>query len=83
MEKPTKLTQEELQQLKDFQSKSEFLISQLGQLQFRKLQLEKEELILKNSFERITELENELSENLKKTYGNVQINLETGDLIYS
>lgn len=83
MEKPTKLTQEELQQLKDFQSKSELLISQLGQLQFRKLQLEKEELILKNSFDRITELENELSENLKKTYGNVQINLETGDLIYS
>ena len=83
MEKSTKLTQEELQQLKDFQNKSEFLISQLGQLQFKKLQIEKEELILKNSFDRITELENELSENLKKTYGNVQINLETGDLIYS
>ena len=83
MGKPTKLTQEELQQLQDFQQKSEFLISQLGQLQFKKLQIEKEELILKNSFDHIAQLETELSEKLKTSYGDVQIDLKTGELIYS
>jgi hypothetical protein len=82
MIKPTKLKQEELQELQDFQQKSEFLISQLGQLQFKKLQIEKEELILKNSFDHITKLETELSEKLKTLYGDVQIDLKTGDIIY-
>jgi len=83
MIKPTKLKQEELQELQDFQQKSEFLISQLGQLQFKKLQIEKEELILKNSFDHITKLETELSEKLKTLYGDVQIDLKTGEIIYS
>lgn len=82
MIKQTKLKQEELQELQDFQQKSEFLISQLGQLQFKKLQIEKEELILKNSFDHITKLETELSEKLKTLYGDVQIDLKTGDIIY-
>jgi hypothetical protein len=83
MEKPTKLKQEELQELQDFQQKSEFLISQLGQLQFKKLQIEKEELILKNSFDHITKLETELSEKLKTLYGDISIDLKTGEIIYS
>lgn len=83
MIKPTKLKQEELQELQDFQQKSEFLISQLGQLQFKKLQIEKEELILKNSFDHITKLETELSEKLKTLYGDISIDLKTGEIIYS
>lgn len=82
MIKQTKLKQEELQELQDFQQKSEFLISQLGQLHFKKLQIEKEELILKNSFDHIIKLETELSEKLKTLYGDVQIDLKTGDIIY-
>jgi hypothetical protein len=83
MIKQTKLKPEELQELQDFQQKSEFLISQLGQLQFKKLQIEKEELILKNSFDHITKLETELSEKLKTLYGDISIDLKTGEIIYS
>lgn len=83
MEKPTKLTQEELQQLQEFQTKSNYLINQLGQLYFKKLQIEKEELILKNSFNHIVELETELSKKLKETYGDVQIDIKNGDILYS
>jgi hypothetical protein len=83
MEKPTKLQETELQELKNFQNQSEKLIEQLGQLSFRKLQLEKEEQYLKQSFEQITLAEVELSKKLKETYGDVQIDLKEGDIIYS
>jgi len=83
MEKPTKLQETELQELRNFQNQSEVLIAQLGQLSFRKLQIEKEEEYLKQSFEQITSAEIELSKKLKETYGDVQIDLKEGDIIYS
>jgi hypothetical protein len=83
MEKPTKLQETELQELKDFQKQSEVLIAQLGQLSFKKLQIEKEEEYLKSQYEQLTATEVELGKKLKETYGNVQIDLKEGDIIYS
>ena len=83
MEKPTKLQEIELQELKSFQEQSEILIAQLGQLSFRKLQLEKEEQNLKSQYEQLTAVEVNLSKKLKETYGDVQIDLKEGDIIYS
>lgn len=83
MEKPTKLQETELQELRNFQTQSEKLIGQLGQLSFRKLQIEKEEEYLKHSFEQITLAEVELSKKLKEIYGDIQIDLKEGDIIYS
>lgn len=83
MEKPTKLQETELQELKDFQNQSEVLIAKLGQLSFRKLQIEKEEEYLKSQYEQLTAIEIELSKKLKETYGDVQIDLKEGDIIYS
>ena len=83
MEKPTKLQETELQELRDFQNQSESLIAQLGQLSFRKLQIEKEEQYLKQAFEQIVSAETELSKKLKETYGDIQIDLKEGDIIYS
>jgi hypothetical protein len=82
MIKPTKLQETELQELKDFQSKSENLIAQLGQLTFKKFQLEKEEQFLKKQYDQITSAEIELSKKLKETYGDVSINLQTGEITY-
>jgi hypothetical protein len=82
MIKPTKLQETELQELKDFQSKSENLIAQLGQLTFKKFQLEKEEQFLKKQYEQITSAEIELSKKLKETYGDVSIDLQTGEITY-
>ena len=83
MEKPTKLQETELQELRNFQTQSEKLIAQLGQLSFRKLQIEKEEEYLKQTFEQIITAEVELSKKLKETYGDIQIDLKEGDIIYS
>jgi hypothetical protein len=82
MIKSTKLQEIELQELKDFQAQSETLIAQLGQLSFRKLQLEKEEQHLKSQYEQLTAIEINLSKKLKETYGDVQIDLKEGDIIY-
>jgi stress response protein YsnF len=83
MDKPTKLQEIELQELKDFQKQSEVLIAQLGQLSFKKLQIEKEEEYLKSQYDKITATEVELGKKLKETYGNVQIDLKEGDITYS
>ena len=82
MIKPTKLQETELQELQDFQAQSETLIAQLGQVGFKKLQIEKEEQYLKQLFDQILTAENELSKRLKETYGDVQIDLKTGEITY-
>jgi hypothetical protein len=81
--KPTKLTEEELKRLQDFQQNSEVLIAQLGQLQFQKLQLEKTESIFKQRYEEITNEELQISTLLKEKYGDVNIDIKTGDISYS
>ena len=81
MIKPSKLQESELQELTKFQNQSEVLIAQLGQLAFKKLQLEKEEQYLKSQYEQLTAIEVELSKKLKEAYGDVQIDLKEGDII--
>ena len=83
MDKPTKLEEQELKQLHDFQNNSEILISQLGQISFQKLQLEKQEEFLKQKFNQLNEEEVLISKNLKEKYGNVNIDIKTGELTYS
>ena len=82
MIKPTKLEEQELKDLIDFQEKSEILISRLGQLQFRKLQIEKEEDYLKQQYEQIVASEIEISSKLKTKYGDINIDIKTGDITY-
>ena len=82
MIKPTKLQETELQELQNFQAQSEALIAQLGQIGFRKLQLEKDEQYLKQVFDQTLTAENELSKKLKETYGDIQIDLKTGEITY-
>ena len=82
MIKPTKLQETELQELQDFQAQSEALIAQLGQLGFKKLQIEREEQFLKQQYTQIISSEAELSKRLKETYGDISIDLKTGEITY-
>lgn len=82
MIKPTKLEEQELQQLQEFQQKSEILISQLGQISFQKLQIEKQEEFLKQQFNSLTDQEIKISQELKAKYGDINIDLKTGDITY-
>jgi hypothetical protein len=83
MIKPTKLQETELQELNMFQEQSEQLMAQLGQLAFRKLQIETEEQRLKQQHQQLISFEIEISKKLKETYGDVQIDLKDGTITYS
>ena len=83
MIKPSKLQESELQELTKFQEQSEVLIDRLGQLAFKKLQVEKEEQHLKQLHDQLISFELKISKTLKETYGDVQIDLKDGTITYS
>lgn len=76
-----KLSQEELQQVKDLQAKSQAITSELGQIELLKIQLKTRR---QNAEEYLKELEQEektLAEYLESVYGKGTINLEKGEFI--
>ena len=81
--KKTKITEEELKELKNFQQTINTITFQLGQLSLRKLNLESEENNLKNQYSSLLQTEKELGDRLKEKYGDSQIDLKTGELIQS
>ena len=77
--KQTKVTDEELKQISEFQDR---ITIQLGQLSLKKLSLDKEEEYLESEYEKILEKEKQLGDNLKEKYGEAQIDLKTGEIVY-
>ena len=80
--KQTKVTDEELKQISEFQKGIDRLTIQLGQLSLKKLSLDKEEEYLESEYEKILEKEKQLGDNLKEKYGEAQIDLKTGEIVY-
>lgn len=81
--KQTKVTEEELKELENFQQNINVITYQLGQLALRKLNLEKEEENLEIQYDQILLQEKELGDRLKEKYGSAQIDLKTGEIIQS
>ena len=81
--KKTKITEEELKELENFQQTINTITFQLGQISLGKLNLENEENNLKNQYSSLLQTEKELGDRLKEKYGNSQIDLKTGELIQS
>jgi len=82
MDQPTKLQEQELQELQDFQKKSDDLIVYLGQLSFKKLKIEEEEEYLKSQYQQLLLLEKQISDKFKEKYGIINVDLKSGDIIY-
>ena len=80
--KQTKVTDEELKQISEFQKGIDRLTIQLGQLSLKKLSLDKEEEYLELEYEKILKEEKQLGDNLKQKYGEAQIDLKTGEIVY-
>ena len=80
--KQTKVTDEELKQISQFQESIDRLTIQLGQLSLKKLSLDKEEEYLESEYEKILKEEKQLGDNLKEKYGEAQIDLKTGEIVY-
>lgn len=73
------INQEELEVLKNLQTRTQNLIVELGEVELVKLQLN-------NRYEKATELlktinkaEEEFTQNIIKKYGNIHLNPETGE----
>ena len=79
----TKITEEELKELENFQQTINTITFQLGQLALKKLNLETEEDILETQYSNLLKTEKELGDRLKEKYGDSQIDLKTGELIQS
>mgnify|MGYP003144020164 CR=1 FL=1 len=73
-----KFTQEELNSLKSFQTRTEQVITQLGRVHFSKIKLNEQESILKNEIKNIEKEEQELAQTLSSKYGKGSLDIETG-----
>lgn len=76
-----KITEAELQELTQFQQDINTITYQLGQLELRKVDIEKSQEIVKAQYEQLLVKEKEVGNRLKEKYGNFQIDLKTGDII--
>lgn len=77
----TKLLKEELQQLKDFQLKDNEITFALGQLEIRKIFIEKEKQKLQSQYQNQLQKQEKLGMELQEKYGEGNIDLEKGEFI--
>ena len=76
--KETKVTNEELKELEDFQQNINVITYQLGQLTLKKLNINEEEEVLKTRYKQLLLEEKEIEDKLKEKYGDASIDLKTG-----
>ena len=81
--KQTKITEDELKQLTDFQQSINVITYQLGQVALKRLNLDQEEEALEIEYTKLLRVEKELGDNLKEKYGDSQIDLKTGEITQS
>ena len=74
------LTQEELTQLKDLQTRQNNLLMNLCSIEYRISLLEQNKSELKSQVLEIERMNNELGAQLTEKYGNGSLNLETGEI---
>ena len=73
-----KFTQEELDSLKNFQTRLEQVVSQLGRVHLSKIKLNEQEDLLKAEIKNIEKEEQELAKTLSDKYGKGSLDIETG-----
>jgi len=79
--KNKKLSQEELQQIKDLQAKSQAVTSELGQIELFKIQIKQRRQNAEDFLKELEQEEKTLAEYLESIYGKGSINLEQGEFI--
>jgi len=73
-----KFTQEELDNLKGFQTRLDQILSQLGRVHLSKIKLNEQEDLLKAEIKNIEKEEQELAKTLSDKYGKGSLDIETG-----
>jgi len=77
------LTPEELQQINLIRNDALEVASLLGELEYQKMVIELDQDELRAKIKRIKIKEKEVFEEIKEKYGNVSINIETGEISQS
>ena len=76
-----KLTTEEIQRITELQQKNNTLVTELGQVELIKLNLQLRKESAEKFFEELCSEEQELAKELTDKYGSGSINLETGEFV--
>ncbi len=79
----TKLSTEELQQLRNFQRSENEITFSLGQIELRKVFLEKDKQTLQNQYQSLLQDQEKAGKELQEKYGEGNIDLEKGEFIKS
>ena len=79
----TKLLESELQQLKDFQRNENEITFALGQLELRKIFIERQKNNLQNDYQSLLQQQEEVGKQLQEKYGDGNIDLEKGEFVSS
>lgn len=74
-----KITDEELKSISDLKQEVSQLVYGLGELQYQRMGLDQMELQLKDRMKQLRVQETQVLNDLKEKYGNVSINIETGE----
>jgi len=77
----TKLTAEEIGKLQEIQQKNAAVVSELGNLEITKLQVEARKAEVVEFFNKLKEEEQAFGKELSEKYGNGSIDLEKGEFI--
>jgi hypothetical protein len=77
----TKLTQEQLQQISDIQSKYQAVAQEFGNIELQKLALEARTQATKQFLSELQDQEKQLAETIEQQYGKGNIDLSTGEFI--
>ena len=81
MEKPTKLTQEELQQILNIQKRYQTLSQDLGDIEIQKLTLEKRRRAVEEVLLQLQQIEKQIADSIQEKYGRGTINIDTGEFV--
>ena len=76
-----KLTTEEIEKLQEIQQKNAAVVSELGNLEITKLQVEARKAEIVEFFNKLKEEEQTFGKELSDKYGNGSIDLENGEFI--
>tara|TARA_R110000782_G_scaffold97857_2_gene182898 strand:- start:387 stop:644 length:258 start_codon:yes stop_codon:yes gene_type:complete len=83
MKIPKKLQEAELKRLQEFQFNIKSLIDSLGKLELQKRKINDSSIILDTQIQTLNLEEISISNYIKSTYGDISIDLETGEFTYS
>jgi chromosome segregation ATPase len=75
-----KLQQTELDKIKNIQSQFTNLLYSLGQIEFELEQITQQKSQILKEIEQLRKLEENFTKELKQKYGDVSLNLETGEI---